>query len=846
MKAVLMAGGEGTRLRPLSSQSPKPMVPVVGTPVIEHNLRLLRDHGITEVVVTLHHLGAEIRNRLGDGGDLEMTIDYVVEERPLGTAGSVRNAAHLLDDTFLILSGDCLTDIDLSQVISAHRERGALASLVLTAVPNPLEYGVVITGSDSRVERFLEKPSWGEVFSDHVNTGIYVVEPEVLDRIEPEAVADWSQDVFPAMLGREEPLYGFVAEGYWCDVGTIPSFLQANWDALAGRVRCHIPGHREGDVWIGEDVERGLGSVIDGPAFLGDEVKLKEGTHLTGPVIVDKYSVIDEDARVANSVIWPHTYIGEGCLVRQAVIGRGVTIKNNTVVEEGAVVGDDCVIGKGSRIQAGVRIWPHKEIAPGSTVNESVVWAGEWRRGLFASWGMTGLINIELTPEFCARLGAAFAATLPRGASIAVARDHARSSRMIKRALISGMVSGGARVRDLEELPVPVTQFATRYGRSEAGVHVLVSPFDQRSADIRFFDRDGLPIDKRSERRLEALYYREDFRRAAFYEMGDIEEHITALPDYVQHLLASVDAEAIRAAGFRLVIDYDYSQASQVLPDVLHRLGVTTVPLNAGVAEGPRHRTVPEETALITRTVRADLGCLFDPTGERLEVIDDQGCVLTGYQLFGLLARWWSHRGEMLAPASAPQWLRGLVEEQGSGFVATIGEPNQVLRAAASPDVCLATDGEGGMVWPYFFGAFDAMYTLVKLLELRAGAGEPISTAIARLPRAAYLTATEFVPWEAKGRVMRTLLEEHRDHDLDLVDGIKVFVDDGFVLVRPDPDEPACHIVASVGDEARGHALLEDYRRRVREARGDGGSPAGATLVGEAASRAAPAGAQPA
>ena len=466
----------------------------------------------------------------------------------------------------------------------------------------------------------------------------------------------------------------------------------------------------------------GQGSVIDGPAFLGDEVKLKEGTHLIGPVIVDKYSVVDEDARVINSVIWPHTYIGEGCLVRQAVIGRGVTIKNNTVVEEGAVVGDDCVIGKGSRVQAGVRIWPHKEIAPGSTVNDSVVWAGEWRRGLFASWGMTGLINIELTPEFCARLGAAFAATLPRGATIAVARDHARSSRMIKRALISGMVSGGARVRDLEELPVPVTQFATRYGRSEAGVHVLVSPFDQRSADIRFFDRDGLPIDKRAERRLEALYYREDFRRAAFYEMGDIEEHITALPDYVQHLLASVDAEAIRAAGFRLVIDYDYSQASQVLPDVLHRLGVTTVPLNAGVAEGPRHRTVPEETALITRTVHADLGCLFNPTGERLEVIDDQGCVLTGYQLFGLLARWWSHRGAMLAPASAPQWLRGLVEEQGSGFVATIGEPNQVLRAAASPDVCLATDGEGGMVWPYFFGAFDAMYTLVKLLELRAAA----------------------------------------------------------------------------------------------------------------------------
>jgi mannose-1-phosphate guanylyltransferase/phosphomannomutase len=208
--------------------------------------------------------------------------------------------------------------------------------------------------------------------------------------------------------------------------------------------------------------------------------------------------------------------------------------------------------------------------------------------------------------------------------------------------------------------------------------------------------------------------------------------------------------------------------------------------------------------------------------------------VLTPYELFGVLARWWSHGGAMLAPASSPQWVRGLVEEQGSEFVPTIGEPNQVLRAAASPSACLATDGEGGFVWPYFFGAFDAMYTLVKLLELRALAGEPLSKATARLPQAAYLTATEFVPWEAKGRVMRTLLEDHRDSNVDLVDGIKVLVDDGFVLVRPDPDEPACHIVASVSSAARARDLLDEYSRRVREARGGEGAPVATEIIGSA------------
>src|SRR5215472_5016746 len=212
MKAVVMAGGEGSRLRPLTSRHPKPLVPVVGLPVIEHILRLLRQHGIKQVVVTLAYLGAEIRNRLGDGADLDMEIEYVVEDRPLGTAGSVRNAAHLLDDTFLVISGDALTDIDVGSVITQHRERGSHATIVLHAVPNPLEYGVVVTDDEGNIKRFLEKPSWGEVFSDHANTGIYVIEPKVLDHVKPDSVADWSQDVFPSMLRAKQPLRGVLTE----------------------------------------------------------------------------------------------------------------------------------------------------------------------------------------------------------------------------------------------------------------------------------------------------------------------------------------------------------------------------------------------------------------------------------------------------------------------------------------------------------------------------------------------------------------------------------------------------------------------------------------------------------
>ncbi len=452
------------------------------------------------------------------------------------------------------------------------RERGSHATIVLHSVPNPLEYGVVVTDDEGNIKRFLEKPSWGEVFSDHANTGIYVIEPKVLDHIKEGANADWSQDVFPTMLRRHEPLHGIVVDDYWCDIGSIQSYMQANWDALDGKVRCHITGRREGNVWMGEGVEIGIGVQLDGPAFIGDEVKLKAGAHINEHGVIDRYSVIDDNTKVSNSVVWPHSYIGERCRLRQAIVCRNVTIKNDSLLEENSVIADECVLGRGSQIRAGVKIWPSKTVEPGSTVNESVIWAGEWRSGLFSSYGLGGLINVELTPEFCARLGAAFGATLAKGACVVVGQDHARSSRMIKRAIVSGIVSAGAKARDVRELPVPVTQWATLDADCAAGIHVLVSPLDQRSADIRFFDSDGLQIDKRAERKLENLLFREDFRRAGFYEMGDI-EYGEPIAGYTAHLFKSVDGDIIRNALFRVLIDYDYSDASAVLPAILNELG---------------------------------------------------------------------------------------------------------------------------------------------------------------------------------------------------------------------------------------------------------------------------------
>ncbi|MGZ8783341.1 MAG: nucleotidyltransferase family protein, partial [Gaiellaceae bacterium] len=237
MKAVVMAGGEGTRLRPLTSNQPKPMVPIVGKPCMEHILELLRTHGMDDVIVTVAFLPQAIRSYFSDGETLGMHIEYSVEDAPAGTAGSVRLASGKLDDTFLVISGDALCDFDLTSLVEFHKARGASVTIGLKSVPNPLEFGIVVTDSEGRVERFLEKPSWSQVFSDTINTGVYVIEPEALSHVPTDRPYDFSKELFPLLLEMGRPIYGHVLEGYWQDIGNLDQYRQANFDALDELVR---------------------------------------------------------------------------------------------------------------------------------------------------------------------------------------------------------------------------------------------------------------------------------------------------------------------------------------------------------------------------------------------------------------------------------------------------------------------------------------------------------------------------------------------------------------------------------------------------------------------------------
>ena len=322
-----MAGGEGSRLRPLTIGRPKPMVPLVDKPVLGHILELLKYHGITEVVITLQYLPSVIQDFYGDGSALGLNITYVVEEMPLGTAGGVKNAAAHLNDTFLVISGDALTDFDLRAAVQHHLTVGALATLAVYPVPNPLEYGAVVSDENGNITQFLEKPDWSAVRSDRVNTGIYVLEPAVLDYIPDDAAYDFSTGTFPRSPATGRAAQAYVAEGYWCDVGTISEYMRANADLISGKVWLPNPlGETPGfsqqfpsssparsDLILGADVEIAPDAQIDGPVYLGNAVKIKEGVTIQGPCVVRDYTIVDRYSRLENCVVWRNTYIGETC-----------------------------------------------------------------------------------------------------------------------------------------------------------------------------------------------------------------------------------------------------------------------------------------------------------------------------------------------------------------------------------------------------------------------------------------------------------------------------------------------------------------------------------------------------
>jgi mannose-1-phosphate guanylyltransferase / phosphomannomutase len=832
MRAVVMAGGEGTRLRPLTSNQPKPMVPIVGKPCMEHILELLRRHGFEDVIVTLAFLPQAIRTYFSDGESLGLNLEYSVEESPLGTAGSVRLTANKLDDTFLVISGDALCDFDLEKLVAFHKERGASVTIALKSVPNPLEFGIVVTDSDGRVERFLEKPSWSQVFSDTINTGLYVLEPEVLKHVPDDRPYDFSKELFPYLLEMGRPIYGFQAEGYWQDIGNLDQFRQANFDALDQLVRLEVPGIRlRGNVWIGEGAEIDDLDAIEGPAFIGNYSTIAPDASVGAYSVLAANVTLRDRARTVRTVIDASTHLGRSALVEGAIIGRSCDIRAHARLHEGVAIGDEVTVGAESVVMPGVRIYPFKEVESGSQVFDSLILEARASSRLFGVDGVSGLVNVDLTSETAVRLAAALGTALKRGARVVASRESVDSCRMIKRAMLAGVNSTGVDVADLRVLPAAVSRHVLKTQGFEAGFHVGVSHSDPELVQIRFFEQPGIQLTPALQKEIEKHFTRQELRRVAASEVGTITYPVRVRESYAQDLLSTLDVDAIRARRFRIVVDYGYSAASFVLPLVFGPLEVEAVSAHAFTADRPTEgavlRGLVGQAKRLVGAVGADFGVVLDRAAERLYLIDEQAREIPVEQTLLLFLQLISRngaRGKLALPVTVTRQAERLVAGSPLEVVRTPSSLADLTRAAAADDVVFAGALGGGYVFPEFVPAYDAVASLCKLLELLAPIKRPLSELVSELPASTLVHRRLPCPWALKGLVMRVLAERLKDRELELTDGIRLLDERGWAQVLPDPDEPIVHIYAegeteddSVRLEGELRTLIEDLLQKEAE-----------------------------
>ena len=853
MRAVLMAGGSGTRLRPLTCDLPKPMVPILNRPMAEHIINLLRRHNITEVIATLHYLPDIMRDYFQDGSEFGVQMTYVVEEdRPLGTAGCVRNILELLDQTFLVISGDSMTDFNLNDAIQFHRQKQAKVTVVLARVPDPLEFGVVITDENQRIRRFLEKPSTGEVFSDTVNTGMYILEASVLEYLPVDEEKDFSKDLFPLLLAKDEPMYGYVAEGYWCDVGNLDAYRESSYDSLTRKVRLDLayPNvanqrsevmshsvrrvghfstliHDQPGLWIGKNTFIDPTVRIEPPVMIGSNCRIGPRVQISAGTVIGDNVTIGADADLKRPVIWNGAIIGDEVHLRACIISRGTRVDRRAHILEGAVVGSLCTIGEEAQISPNVRVWPSKRVEAGATLNNNLIWGHAAHRNLFGLRGVSGLANVDITPEFAVKLGAAYGSTLKTGANVSVSRDQRNVSRMVTRSLIAGLMSVGINVQNLEATAIPMARAAVPSLKVAGGIHVRVHPDRSDHLLIEFFDHHGINISKSTEKKIEGAYLKEDFRRAQIQEIGDVEYPKQMISMYSTDFSNHLNIEAIRANNAKVVIDYAYAVSGAVLPQLLAKFGCDAVVLNASLTQTAPTATDREgllnQLGHVVEALKATFGVQVSANGEQLIVVDETGIPIRNEMLTALMVEMVltaNPRGTVVIPVHATSAIEQIARRHDGNVIRTRANPTALMEASfMNENVAMGGSGSMGFIFPELHPGFDAMFCVAKLIEMLSLQRRSLGQMRSELPRSSHRAYTLRCPWTVKGALMRHLVESHPPEYLELVDGVKIFnyQRDGWVLVLPDAGEPLIHLYASSENRVWVDEILREYRMKVQD-----------------------------
>ena len=766
-----MAGGFGTRLRPLTMNIPKPMVPIVNIPIMHRIITLLKKNGITDIVALVYYQPDVIMNYFKDGKDFGVNITYVRAEADFGTAGSVKNAENFIgEDEFLVISGDVLTDIDLSKAIEYHHDKKSKATIVITRVKNPLPYGIVIVRDSGEIIRFLEKPSWGEVFSDTINTGIYVLDPSVLEFIPYKQEFDFSKNLFPLLLEKKFPFYGYIAESYWRDIGTLNDYLEAHLDCLAGLVEIEIKGERietpKGVIHVGENVEVADYDRFEGVVVIGNNTRIGKKAKIINSVI-GSFCEIEDECEIIDSVIWDRTRIKRRAKLTLDVIGYDNFIGEGAEINENVFISDRCTIGNSAKLLPNIKLWPLKVVEDGSILSKSLVWEDKWLSELFTEARVSGISNIEMTPEFGAKLGAAFGALLGQGKTVIVSRDADNVSRMMNRALICGLISAGLNVDDIRIASIPMVRHELRSGRYAGGLHVRKSPVDKNQTDIIFFDSNGMDLPVGKAKAIERLFFGEDFPRVPHDKVGTINFPVRTIEGYVEKFLSALNVDAIRKQSFKIALDYSNGVAVTVLPNILGQLGCQVISLNAYLEPTKLTRSDEEfkkavdELSQIVTSIRCDVGFMLNPGAERIWLIDERGKLLSDNRLLSIVTKLFltvnaKKVKKIAVPISASLEVDLIASEYGVEVVRTKNSHYGMMEAVLKdPEIKFVGGTKGGYIFPEFLFASDGMFAISKILELMALTELKIGEIEEKLPKLCLKRLSIPCPRDLKGKVMR-------------------------------------------------------------------------------------------
>ncbi len=785
MKAVIMAGGEGTRLRPLTCNTPKPMVPIVNRPMMEHILNLLKKHGIKEIANTLWYMPEAIKNHFGDGSSRGVSMHYYEEDSPLGTAGSVKNAAEFLNKPFVVVSGDSLTDIDLTAAIKFHQMKGALATLVLTRVANPLSYGVVIVDEEGKVTQFLEKPSWSQVFSDTVNTGIYILEPEVLTEIPDGTKYDFSQNLFPKLLRQKAPLYGYVADGYWSDVGNLEVYRQAQLDCLDQKVAIQLPQTKEPNIWIEADSSIARDAIIEGPVYIGKGVSVAPECFIGQYSVVGDYSALSKGASIKRSVLWSGVQIGKDTQLRGCVLANNVKLEAKVQSYEGSVIGEKTSVGQLTKIAPNVKIWPAKHITSGANVVQSIVWGHQEEPSLFSATGLKGDIRSFLTPEMITRFGLAFGGFIGKNGSVIVSTDQTNLGRLAKRALTVGLQAAGINVFDVGTISGNLTRFGIGYIGTEGALHCQAIAAEGSIINIQCWDKKGLWLSKKDQRTIENMLWREDFPRPNLGQLGGL----TFVPDLInQYVINVAKLYAPQLEGFRLKVRaVGQRELATLITQFLSKAGCV----------------ISNEEPALTINI----------ANEGWTIQDDEGTELTE-------ERWWevflhSQRlrdlRQVALPIHASSTVADAAKQHNLEIKWTKTDPRSWMEIASElGNTQLEQDTE-----IEYFPYIEPLVSIGETLSCLRKIDQPLSE-VCNPRQTIRLEKQIFCPWEGKGRVMRQLINKADPAKTNFLDGLKYYRDGGWVLVVPDGDEPIFHVLSEASTYEEADALSDYYADKIK------------------------------